>query len=104
MDGASRFQKMWYVTIPGLLPTFVVLLILSIGNMINNGMDQYFVFQNPMNKEHIEVLDLYVYNQVMVGINYSYSTAVSILKSLVSVTLLLISNVISRFVREDSVF
>ena len=104
VDGASRFQKMWYVTIPGLLPTFVVLLILSIGNMINNGMDQYFVFQNAMNKEHIEVLDLYVYNQGMVGINYSYSTAVSILKSLVSVTLFMISNIVSRFVREDSVF
>ena len=104
VDGASRFQKMWYVTIPGLLPTFFVLLILSVGNMINNGMDQYFVFQNPMNKEHIEVLDLYVYNQGMVGINYSYSTAVSILKSLVSITLFLVSNLFSRFVREESVF
>lgn len=104
VDGANRFQKMWYVSIPGLLPTFFVLLILSIGNIINNGMDQYFVFQNAMNKEHIEVLDLYVYNQGMVGINYSYSTAVGILKSLISVTLFLIANMFSRFVREESVF
>lgn len=104
VDGANRFQKMHYVTIPGLLPTFFVLLILSIGNMINNGMDQYFVFQNAMNKEHIEVLDLYVYNQGMVGINYSYSTAVSILKSIVSVTLLFVSNQMSRLVRDESVF
>ena len=104
VDGANRFQKMWYITIPGLLPTFVVLLILSVGNMINNGMDQYFVFQNAMNKEHIEVLDLYVYNQGMVGVNYSYSTAVSILKSLVSVILFMVSNIISKLVREESVF
>ncbi len=104
VDGANRFQKMRYVTIPGLLPTFFVLLILSIGNMISNGIDQYFVFQNAMNKEHIEVLDLYVYNQGMVGINYSYSTAVSILKSIVSVTLLFVSNQMSRLVRDESVF
>ncbi|MBD5455231.1 MAG: sugar ABC transporter permease [Lachnospiraceae bacterium] len=104
VDGANRFQKMRYVTIPGLLPTYFVLLILSIGNMINNGMDQYFVFQNAMNKEHIEVLDLYVYNQGMVGINYSYSTAVSVLKSIVSVTLLFISNQMSRLARDESVF
>ena len=104
VDGANRFQKMWYITIPGLLPTFVVLLILSVGNMINNVMDQYFVFQNAMNKEHIEVLDLYVYNQGMVGVNYSYSTAVSILKSLVSVILFMVSNIISKLVREESVF
>ena len=67
-------------------------------------MDQYFVFQNAMNKESIEVLDLYVYNQGMVGINYSYSTAVSILKSVVSVTLLFFSNQFSKMVRGESVF
>lgn len=104
VDGANRFQKMWYITVPGLLPTFFVLLILSIGNMISNGMDQYFVFQNAMNKDSIEVLDLYVYNQGMVGINYSYSTAVSILKSIISVTLLLVSNQMSKLVRDESVF
>lgn len=104
VDGANRFQKMCYVTVPALLPTFFVLLILSIGNMISNGMDQYFVFQNAMNKESIEVLDLYVYNQGMVGINYSYSTAVSILKSIVSVTLLFFSNQFSKMVRGESVF
>ena len=86
VDGAGRMQKIWHITIPGLLPTYFVLLLLSIANLVNNGMEQYFVFQNAMNKEYIEVLDLYVYNQGMVGINYSYSTAVSILKSIVSVT------------------
>lgn len=104
VDGANRFQKMRYVTIPGLLPTYFVLLILSIGNMINNGVDQYFVFQNAMNRDSIEVLDLYVYNQGMVGINYSYSTAVGILKSIVSITLLLFANRLSRAVRDESVF
>lgn len=104
VDGAGRMQKILHITIPGLLPTYFVLLLLSIANLVNNGMEQYFVFQNAMNKEYIEVLDLYVYNQGMVGINYSYSTAVSILKSFVSVTLLFIANTSSKLFRGESIF
>jgi len=104
IDGAGRFQKIWYLTIPSLLPTFFVLLMLSIANFLNNGMDQYFVFQNAMNKEHIEVLDLYVYNNGLVGNNISYSTAVGMLKSLISITLLFIANGASKLIRHESVF
>ncbi|HIU74888.1 MAG TPA: sugar ABC transporter permease [Candidatus Pelethocola excrementipullorum] len=104
IDGAGRFQKIWYLTIPSLLPTFFVLLLLSIANFLNNGMDQYFVFQNAMNKEHIEVLDLYVYNNGLVGNNISYSTAVGMLKSLISVTLLFMANGASKLIRHESVF
>lgn len=104
VDGAGRMQKIWHITVPGLLPTYFVLLLLSIANLVNNGMEQYFVFQNAMNKESIEVLDLYVYNQGMVGINYSYSTAVSILKSIVSVTLLFVANMSSKLTRGESIF
>ena len=102
-DAASRLQKIWYITVPGLLPTFFVLLLMSIANLINNGMEQYFVFQNAMNKEYIEVLDLYVYNQGMTGYNYSFATAISMLKSIISVTLLFIANGMSRVFRGESV-
>lgn len=104
VDGAGRMQKILHIAIPGLLPTYFVLLLLSIANLVNNGMEQYFVFQNAMNKEYIEVLDLYVYNQGMIGINYSYSTAVSILKSIVSVTLLFVANLGSKLTRGESIF
>jgi putative aldouronate transport system permease protein len=103
VDGAGRFACIWYITIPGLLPTYFVLLILSIANFINNGMEQYFVFQNPMNKDWIEVLDLYVYNQGFVGINYSYSIAVGILKSVVSLILLFLANGASKLFRKESI-
>lgn len=103
VDGASRMQKIWYITIPGLMPTYFVLLLLSIANLINNGMEQYFVFQNAMNKEYIEVLDLYVYNQGMVGFNYSFATAVSMLKSVVSVALLFFANGLSKVSRGVSI-
>lgn len=103
VDGANRFQRMWHITVPGILPTFFVLLLLSIANFINNGMEQYYLFQNPMNKSAIEVLDLYVYNMGMVGQNISYSTAVGVLKSLVSVGLLFFANGMSKVVRKESI-
>ncbi|MEW9701422.1 ABC transporter permease [Paenibacillus sp. SI8] len=82
VDGAGRFKKIWHITVPGILPTYFVLLLLSIGNFINNGIEQYFAFQNPMNKDTIEVLDLYVYN-IAFSNNYPFATAVSMLKSIV---------------------
>jgi putative aldouronate transport system permease protein len=104
VDGAGRFACIWYITIPGLLPTFFVLLILGIANFINNGMEQYYVFQNAMNKDYIEVLDLYVYNQGIVGINYAYSIAIGMLKSLVSLALLFLANGGSKLFRKESIF
>lgn len=103
VDGAGRFQCMWHITLPGILPTYFVLLLLSIANFINNGMEQYYLFQNPMNKSTIEVLDLYVYNMGMVGQNISYSTAVGMLKSIVSVALLFFANGLSKLIRKESI-
>jgi putative aldouronate transport system permease protein len=104
VDGAGRFACIRHITLPGLMPTYFVLLILSIANLISSGVDAYFIFQNPMNRASIEVLDLYVYNQGIAGINYAYSIAVGMLKSLISLVLLLGANSASRLVREESIF
>jgi len=103
VDGANRFQCMWHITVPGMLPTYFVLLLLSIANFLNTGMEQYYMFSNPMNKNSIEVLDLYVYNMGMVGQNISYSTAVGVLKSFVSITLLFFANGMSKVIRKESI-
>lgn len=102
VDGATRFQLIRHITIPNLLPTFFVLLIMSVSNFLNNGMEQYFVFENAFNSEHIQVLDLYVYNLGMKGGNYSLATAVSIMKSMVSITLLVVVNKMSKIFRGES--
>ncbi len=104
VDGANRFRLMWHVTVPGIMPTFFVLLLLSIGNFINNGMEQFYVFQNAMNMHNIEVLDLYVYNIGMANSNFGFATAVSLLKSLVSLFLLFIANSMSKVIRGESIF
>ncbi|WP_454859728.1 ABC transporter permease [Promicromonospora soli] len=103
IDGANRFQLMRYITFPQLMPTYVVLLILSIANILNNGMEQYYVFQNAFNKEHIQVLDLYVYNVGITGNSISLGTALSMLKSVISVALLMAANVIAKRIRGTSI-
>lgn len=104
IDGAKRFQKMWYITTPHLIPTFFVMFVLQIGNIINNGIDQYLVFSNPMTQDYIEVLDLYVYRYGLQQGNISYATAVGMWKSLVSVVLVLFANTLSKKVRGSSIF
>ena len=103
VDGANRFQLIRYITIPALMPTYFVMLMLAISNFLSNGMDQYFVFQNAFNLTHIQVLDLYVYNVGMGNNSLSLATALSMLKSLVSVVLLYVVNTVSKKTRGASI-
>ena len=106
VDGAGRWRQIFHITIPGILPTFFVLLLLSISNVVNNGMEQYLVFQNAMNKSTIEVLDLYVFN-ISIGnrssSTISPATAIGILKSMISIMLLFMANSFSKLVRGESI-
>ena len=102
VDGANRMQLIHHITIPSLIPTYFVLLMINIANFLNNGMEQYYVFQNAFNKQYIQVLDLYVYNTAMGSGSYSVSVAISMLKSVVSVILLVGANAFSKKVRGES--
>lgn len=103
VDGAGRFRVIWHITIPSLLPTYFVLLMMNVANFLNNGVDQYYVFQNAFNKDKIQVLDLYVYNLGLGSGSYSLSTAISIMKSIVSLTLLFTVNTLSKTLRGESI-
>ncbi len=108
IDGAGRFKRMWYITVPGLLPTYFVLLLLAIAGVLSNGMDQYLVFKNSANKSDIEVLDLYVYILGLGGSggttsNIPLATVVGMMKSLISVVLLFFANGISKIIRKESI-
>lgn len=103
VDGAGRFAKMWYITIPELIPTYMVLLLMSVANILTNGMDQYLVFSNPVNKQSIEVLDLYVYNLGIGNGLIPLSTVIGMVKSVISVILLFAANGISKAVRGESI-
>lgn len=103
VDGASRLQIIKFITIPSLLPTYFVLLMLNVANFLSNGMEQYYVFQNAFNLQYIQVLDLYVYNLAMGSGSYSVSVALSMLKSLISVVLLFLVNNFSKLIRGESI-
>lgn len=103
VDGAGRFAKMWHITVPELIPTYCVLLLMSIANILSNGLEQYMVFSNPMNRESLQVLDLYVYN---LGIDKGLiplSTVIGMVKSVISVTLLFAANGVSKVIRGESI-
>lgn len=104
VDGAGRFQKMWHVTLPGLLPTFFVLLLMSIANILTNGLDQYLCFSTAQNAQSLRVLDLYVY-QLGMGSSGSIplSTVVGMFKSVISVVLLFAANGASKLLRGESI-
>ena len=103
VDGAGRFQKMRHVTLPGLIPTFSVLLLMSVAGILSNGMDQYLVFENAANAESIRVLDLYVYQLGIGSGKIPLSTVIGMLKTVISVTLLFLANGISKLVRGESI-
>lgn len=105
VDGAGRFMRIRYITIPGLVSTFVVLLVLGLGNMLSGaGFEQYYVFGNAMVLDKLEVIDTYAYKMGIVQSNYSFGVAMSMMKSILSVGLLVIANTIVKKVRGTSIF
>ena len=103
VDGAGRFRCVWHITIPGLMPTFIVLALLAIANFVNSGLDQYFVFNNAFVYDNIEVLELYTYRVGMQLFDYSYATATGIFKSVISIILLFTTNYIAKKIRGASI-
>lgn len=104
IDGAGRLQRIWYITVPSIMPTFVVLMLLQISSFVGNGFEQYLTFYNGMVADKIEVLDLYVYRAGLLRSDYSYGTAIGIMKSVVSITMLFSMNKLSRKIRGESIF
>jgi putative aldouronate transport system permease protein len=103
IDGAGRFRQIWHITVPGLISTFMLLLLLNVANFLNNGFDQYYIFSNAFNMTHIQVLDLYVYNLGLAQGSYSLATAVNMMKSIVSVVMFLGMNALSKMLRGYSI-
>lgn len=103
VDGAGRLRKTWHITVPGLMPTYIVLLLLDISGILNSGFEQYFVFRNPLIIDKIDVIDTFVYMQGIGSAKYSFATAVGIFKTLISVILLFTVNTFSKKVRGESI-
>lgn len=104
VDGANNWQKIIHITIPGLLPTFFVLLLLAISNMLSNGFEQFWLLGNGMTWDKLEVFDTYVYRLGIKNMEYSLATAMGMFKSIVSILLLTFANQASKKLRGESIF
>lgn len=104
VDGAGRLRKMWHITLPGIRPTIVVLLIMSLGNILGSGFDRPFAFQNNLVMRVADVISTYVYRVGIKGLQFSLTTAVGLFQSVVGVFFLLMANWISRKLGERGIW
>jgi len=104
IDGATRMQRITKINLPTILPTIVIMLIMKMGSIASIGYEKVFLMQTGLNLDTSEIISTYVYKRGLVNANYSYSTAVGLFNNLVNITMLFISNKISRKVSETSLF
>ncbi|AJS58902.1 ABC transporter permease [Paenibacillus sp. IHBB 10380] len=104
IDGAGRFQKMWYITLPSIKSTISILFILAVSGVLNSNFDQILVLRNALNDSASNVIDYYVYQTGLLSGRYSYSAAVGLIKSVIALILLLVANKISKKINDTSLF
>ena len=101
VDGANRLQRIWHITLPGIKPTVVVLLIMSIGSALNVGMERQMLLSNGIVQDHAMVLSWFAYVRGIGNSNYGLGTAIGVFQSLVGVTLLFIANKVAGLLGES---
>ncbi|RXZ82333.1 sugar ABC transporter permease [Paenibacillaceae bacterium] len=104
VDGAGRLRQMTAITLPLLKPTIVILLILSIGNILNTGFDQYYLLGNSLNREYSDVIDTYSFRYGLQNSMFSYASAVGLFKSVVAFLMVLGVNTLARRMNSNSLF
>lgn len=104
IDGASRIKQIWYITIPSIAPIVMLMLILSLGNVMNAGFEQIFNLYNPLVYDSADIIDTFVYRISLVEANYSLGTAVGLLKSVASFILIVSSYGIANKYTDYTVF
>ena len=104
IDGAGRWQQTLHVTIPGIMPTIVILLILNVGQMMNVGYEKVLLLYNSLTYSTADIISTFVYRMGIQNFNYGYATAVGLFNSLVNMVLLVSANAISRKVNETSLW
>ena len=106
VDGANKVRRMWHVDLPGILPVAVILLIMNTGHVLDIGFEKVLLLQNPLNMSSSEVIDTFVYKVGLAStaINYSYSSAIGLFKSVINLILLVLVNRIARQLGQTSLW
>ncbi|MCM3694173.1 ABC transporter permease [Neobacillus niacini] len=104
IDGANRWKQTIHITIPGILPTIVTLLVLNIGSLMAVGFEKVLLLYNPLNYETADVISTYLYRIGLESSNFSYATAIGLFEALIGLTLVLSANAISRKLTDSSLW
>lgn len=104
MEGASKLKRIWYVDLPCILPTIVVLLIMQCGRLMTVGFDKAYLMQNPLNLSASEVLSTYVYKIGILNNQFSFSTAVDLFNCVINIVLLIIVNTVCNKLSDVSLW
>jgi putative aldouronate transport system permease protein len=104
VDGANRWRQLWHITLPSIKSTIIILLILRMGDVLENGFEQIYLMTNALNREVADVFDTYVYLMGITQGAFSYSTAVGLFKSLVGVVLVFTSNYLARRFGQSGIY
>lgn len=104
IDGANKWKQVWHVTIPGIMPTIIVMLILAVGGLLSVGYEKIILLYNPNIYETADVINSYVYRVGLTKQSWSYSSAVGLLNSTVNFLLVIVTNTISRKYTETSLW
>lgn len=104
IDGAGRLRRVWSITLPGLIPTIVTLLILRLGSVMNVGFEKIILLYNSMTRDVADVISTYVYRMGLIKKDYGFSTAVGLFNSVINFAFVILANAISRKVNETSLW
>ncbi|WNS44196.1 ABC transporter permease subunit [Paenibacillus sp. MMS20-IR301] len=104
IDGASRFRLAWHVTIPGILPTIMTLLILDVGSILGSNFEKILLMYNPLTYQTADVISTYVYRMGITGGNFSYATAVGLFEGVIGLILVTTANQISKKTTQSSLW
>jgi putative aldouronate transport system permease protein len=104
IDGANRWRQIWHITLPAIRSTIVILLILRLGNFLDTGFEQIFLMLTPTNREVGDVFDTYVYVKGLTQLQYSYSAAVGMFKSVVGLILVVGANWLAKKFGEEGIY
>jgi len=101
IDGCNRYHKMWHITLPGIKPTIIIMLIMSIGRILDAGFEMQYLLRNGMIQDVAETIDIYVLRYGIQSFNYSLATTAGMFKNIVNVSLIFIANWIARRAGEE---
>ncbi|TVY10158.1 sugar ABC transporter permease [Paenibacillus cremeus] len=106
VDGANKMQRMWHIDLPGIMPIAIIMLIMNTGHMLDVGFEKVLLMQNPLNIRTSEVIDTYVYKVGLASqaMNYSYSAAIGLFKSVINLILLVAVNKVAQKTKQASLW